>query len=128
MSQPKNTTSDLVAIIAYSRILPLLINIGRECGYAIAVHGSYQRDLDILAVPWVVEAISAEELISAIKHKLGLHLSSHPEIRDNGSPRAHGRRAWSFYFDSESAAELDGPYIDISVMPRGKICGCLGSY
>jgi len=32
----------------------------RDCGYAIAPHGSLARDLDVIAVPWTEDAVSAE--------------------------------------------------------------------
>jgi hypothetical protein len=40
--------------------------IARELGYAIAVHGSQERDLDLIAVPWVTTAVSHLDLIDAI--------------------------------------------------------------
>ncbi len=36
------------------------------CGYALAVHGSLERDLDLIAVPWIFEARSPEALIRHI--------------------------------------------------------------
>lgn len=33
-------------------------------GYAIAVHGSQERDLDVIAAPWTEDAVSVEELLA----------------------------------------------------------------
>ncbi len=41
--------------------------LAREVGYAIAVHGSMERDLDLVAVPWAENAVSAEELIGHLE-------------------------------------------------------------
>jgi hypothetical protein len=32
--------------------------LAREVGYAVGVHGSLERDLDLIAVPWVAEAVN----------------------------------------------------------------------
>lgn len=40
-------------------------------GYAIGVHGSLERDLDLIAAPWVDGACSQEELIRHISDGLG---------------------------------------------------------
>lgn len=45
--------------------------LAREVGYAIAVHGTLERDLDLIAAPWTNEAISAAELINHITVGLG---------------------------------------------------------
>lgn len=36
------------------------------CGYALAVHGSQERDLDLIAVPWIADARAPEALIRHI--------------------------------------------------------------
>jgi hypothetical protein len=37
-----------------------------ECGYSLALHGSMAKDMDLLAVPWVEDAKTPDELVSAI--------------------------------------------------------------
>lgn len=54
---------DVSNATAYALLIPSLMKAGREVGYALAVHGSLARDLDIIAVPWTDEAVSAERLI-----------------------------------------------------------------
>lgn len=46
----------------YQSILPLLSKAAKTCGYALAVHGSMKRDLDIVAVPWLENASCPERL------------------------------------------------------------------
>jgi hypothetical protein len=37
--------------------------LARQVGYAIGEHGSKVRDFDIIAAPWVADAVSAKELV-----------------------------------------------------------------
>lgn len=86
--------------------LPGIVAVARELGYALGVHGSLARDLDVIACPWVETAAPAEELVEAIRAKVGGCLST-----QGPTERPHGRRAWSIHLGG-------GPYIDLSVMPR----------
>lgn len=38
----------------------------RQVGYAVGLHGSMKRDCDLIAVPWIADPKSPEELIDAI--------------------------------------------------------------
>lgn len=42
-----------------------------ECGYALALHGSMVRDMDMIAVPWVVDAKPVDELVAKISDCIG---------------------------------------------------------
>jgi len=90
------------------RLLPLIREVARQNGYAIAVHGSLKRDIDLVAIPWVEESKSPEELIMAIEAKIGWF---HVDL-DNPVIRSHGRKAWSIVTHGVTT------YIDLSVMPR----------
>lgn len=46
----------------YRSILPKVTVAARACGYAIAVHGSLRRDLDLIAVPWIETASDKDTL------------------------------------------------------------------
>lgn len=104
--------------VFYSQILNLITLRAKELGYAIAVHGSMTRDLDIIAVPWIQEAVSAEELVEAICELLnGFYLNyedAEPDnyIYRNPEPKPHGRLAWSIHLRGFKG------YVDLSVMPR----------
>ena len=43
----------------------------KEKGYAIGVHGSQERDLDLIAAPWTDNAASPEDLLAHIASKIG---------------------------------------------------------
>jgi len=111
----------LVAIL-----LPALREVARRHGYALAVHGSLERDIDLLAVPWRDGAFDADTLARAIHAACeavmgcavgpaGWTASAKweppPGSLPNPAHKPHGRRAWSIHLGG-------GPYLDLSIMPR----------
>jgi len=95
--------------LCYVAILPSLIEVARRNGYALCVHGSLVRDLDLVAVPWTDAATDAESLVAALAHVCGGVFSS----GDTGmtpTQKPHGRLAWNIH----TGAEM---YLDLSVMP-----------
>ena len=40
--------------------------LAREVGYAVGVHGTLERDLDLIAAPWAEGAVSAQDLADHI--------------------------------------------------------------
>jgi len=92
--------------IAYICHLPRMAAKAREFGYALAVHGSLQRDMDLIAVPWSEVASGEEELIQALCETVGGFRLEH----ETGCDKPHGRRAWVIHLGA-------GLYIDLSIMP-----------
>ena len=37
-----------------------------DCGWAVALHGSLASDMDIMAMPWVENSVTFEELINRV--------------------------------------------------------------
>jgi hypothetical protein len=107
--------------VAYSLVIPDLMKAGREVGYAIAIHGSLARDLDIVAIPWTADAVNAERLILHLMAAVDGRLRNGGRKKEDGEwervkasePAAmpHGRRAWTIHIGH------DGMYLDVSVMP-----------
>lgn len=108
---------------AYAAMLPQLAEIAQSRGYALAVHGSLQRDLDLIAVPWIDGPQPPEVLIEALREAVNgiVHANGTPANRWNGkewvaavienpSRKPHGRLAWNIHLEC-------GLVIDISVMP-----------
>lgn len=96
----------------YNSVLPKIREIAREHGYAIGVHGSMTRDLDIMAMPWTKKAKAPESLATAIMTELLGHSymrSYWKEHRNAGKP--HGRLNYII------PVKQNG-WIDMSVMPR----------
>lgn len=90
--------------------------IGREHGYAVAVHGSLrrERDIDLIAAPWVKTAHAPRTLMQTINK---LPYLSRVVEHDKDKPKPHGRLGfvWLIKF---RAKDCPG-YVDLSVMPRG---------
>jgi hypothetical protein len=119
MNKPIQRRLNQSYALVYASMLPTIVNIGRQHGYAMAVHGSMATDLDIVACPWSEDAKSAEDLVEAIREWFGLLFFAAPAVHPTIKP--HGRLAWSMSWPMvppESAYFIGGPYIDISVMPR----------
>lgn len=111
----------------YERLIEPLRARARELGYAIAVHGTLKRDIDLVAIPWTPEAVDAHELAEAVRQvaegitgwarpKIGLEDSEYFKQGSRGS-KPHGRLVWTFHLE-EKWQGGGGPYIDLSVMPR----------
>lgn len=96
----------------YAKAIHPLRAIARTLGYSIAVHGSIKRDIDLVAIPWTDEAVSAEELSEALRSEAEVICGFSPFGSDGPWPRLkpHGRMCWTIH--------INGTYIDLSVMPR----------
>jgi len=79
--------------------------LAREAGYGIGEHGSKERDLDLIAAPWVDDCIDQVELIVHIADGLNGRIIGEIEKKPNG------RLACNI--------QMDGWYkiIDLSVCP-----------
>lgn len=109
-----------VKAAAFAWMIPHITAVARLYGYAIGLHGSMARDLDLIAVPWTEAAAPAETLVEAIRDAVGGIIRNDPmhdgnkydQQTRNPNDKPHGRRAWSIYFSGHRF------YIDLSVMPR----------
>lgn len=104
----------------YELLIEPLREEARRLGYALGVHGTLKRDIDLIACPWTKEAVSARELAEAlgavIERVNGVafrHECERSEYFDRGQPgsKPHGRLTWNWHLGR-------GPYVDLSVMPR----------
>jgi len=50
----------------YASIWPDLRDAAMDCGWALGLHGSLSKDMDIMAMPWVEGAKPVEEMIKAL--------------------------------------------------------------
>lgn len=57
----------------YAYYFFVLKEIAKEFGYNLVVHGSMNRDLDLIAIPWVDDPKPELELI----HALSAHITGH---------------------------------------------------
>lgn len=98
----------------YAWIYPVVAEVGREHGYAVAIHGSLARDLDLIAVPWTDEACLPADLIAAVIRRV--HAMDEDEAATAAAGpgwgptlRPHGRLSWAIPLGI-------GAYLDISVI------------
>ncbi|MCK5132687.1 MAG: hypothetical protein KAR40_11115 [Candidatus Sabulitectum sp.] len=101
---------------AYIGLYDMLRQTAIDNGYALAIHGSLAKDMDLIAAPWTDEAIEGKKLVELFVEQLGMVcqegvtvLSPDNEICKGKKP--HGRLAWNIMLGSSA-------YIDISIMPR----------
>lgn len=91
-------------------VMPELTMVARGCGYALAVHGSLARDIDIIAIPWTKQADDADFLLQrlcgCLASKVGRAFAEKA-----WTEKAHGRRAKTIILPGMC------PEIDFSVMP-----------
>lgn len=102
----KNTNTGASPVF-YLAFLPGMVEVAKQHGYALAVHGSLARDFDLIAVPWTDAAGSCEDLIRALMDHTGARMRH----RQDWELKPHQRRCFCLYLGG-------GPYLDISVMPR----------
>lgn len=104
----------------YDAMIAALRFVAERCGYALAVHGSLKRDIDLIACPWRDSAINAEDLMkylkAAIKAIAGTARESFVDKGRQPEKKPCGRLAWAIYLTYDD----NGPYLDISVMPKVK--------
>lgn len=74
----------------------------------IALHGSFTRDLDLVAVPWTEHVSNMELLVHEIEYRTGLKRQGPP------SDKPHGRKAFSLLFPGFE----DPRWVDLSVLPK----------
>ncbi len=113
MSDKAHDFGSLVCI--YAQLLPKIREAAKPLGYAIAIHGSMKRDFDLVAVPWIEEAASAEELVKMIAKEVdGFVIGGGPEPMErgkvtDGTKQPHGRLSFNICWGGK-------PFIDLSVM------------
>ena len=96
----------------YAMCIDGLTEIAHAHGYALALHGSMTRDLDIVCVPWAEDVKPAEEMLA----EMALQFSwvgggeEGSGVVQGPTEKPHGRRAWSIVLGS-------GAYFDVSVTP-----------
>lgn len=71
MDKPLHAKPQLYAYYFYE-----LKDIAREYGYNLVVHGSMNRDLDLIAIPWVDDPKPELEMIQALNKHMTGHIAA----------------------------------------------------
>lgn len=89
-------------------VIPMLNRVCNENGYALTLHGSFAKDYDFLAVPWVEGAASPVFLLECIVNALRGYVASTIDVHPD---KPHGRRSYTIHMGH-------GQWIDLGIMPR----------
>lgn len=89
----------------YMCLYPGLAEIARANGYALAVHGSLARDMDLIAVPWVETPSEPEVVIATIESTYAIHRAG------DLTAGPHGRMIQTI------GIQFGECFIDLSFMP-----------
>lgn len=95
----------------YAALWEDIRNAALDCGWAVALHGSLSRDMDIMAMPWVEDCTDADTMIDTIISRcFGDNLIAEYG-RKKVTDKPHGRISYvvPIYGDI---------YLDISVMGK----------
>ena len=95
----------------YARVFTIARCLAWAEGYALLLHGSFTRDLDLLAVPWTEHACEPEHLVRRIVNQADLRYAC-----ERPGQKPHGRLAWTLLFEGFG----DPRFIDLGVMPRAE--------
>lgn len=108
-ANPPEPTGQVYGIIDpdYGRLYTIIRKIAWEEGYAIGLHGSFTRDLDLMAVPWSAHACEPQHLISRII--CYTHLENN---HGNPGDKPHGRKVWTLLLPG-----IDARFVDLSIFP-----------
>lgn len=93
----------------YARVFTMSRCLAWSEGYALLFHGSFTRDLDLIAVPWTKAACEPDHLLRRI-----LATNNLRSLGEKPSEKEHGRLAWTLVFKTFG----DPRFIDFSIMPR----------
>lgn len=114
----------------YAFYFEMLKEIAMQYGYNLVLHGSMNRDLDLIAIPWQEKIGDKSEMLNRFAETLGgfiLHESE--ETRNNFRDTYHGRECWIININRTIKAKVQGMitefeeysdpqyYIDISILP-----------
>jgi hypothetical protein len=93
----------------YGRWYTIIRKLAWEEGYAIGMHGSFTRDLDVIAVPWADRVCEPEHLVRRICASIaGLR-----SLPSNPGTKPHGRLVWTLVPEAFG----DPRFVDLSIIP-----------
>lgn len=96
----------------YLSLIPTIRKVARQSGYAIGVHGSLTRDLDLIAVKWRNKAVKPDTLAYRIHKATCKYSYSRKAIKATNvkTEKPQGRVAYALILGH------GGAYIDLSIM------------
>lgn len=101
----------------FKRVLPEIREAAKSCGYAIGVHGSMRRDLDLIAVRWI-EGASDKEILARAIHKAACGFESSTYDWES---KPEGRFATCFPICFPNWNEPSLGHVDLSVVELERV-------
>lgn len=95
--------------VFYTVLYPEFRQKALDLGYTLALHGSMARDMDMIAVAWVKEAKSPDELVRAFSDCIGGTVWKNHHFK-NKALMPHNRIAYTLSIFSDW-------FIDLSIIP-----------
>lgn len=92
---------------AYAAMYQEFAEICRKHGYALAIHGSLQRDFDVIAVPWTETPSDPQEVVNELESTFAIDAIRGP------NQKPHGRICWSIVIGF-GHSQLDFSFIPTS--------------
>lgn len=90
----------------YCALYPELTKIARKHGYALAVHGTLSRDMDLVCIPWTVSPSEPIEVVNDITTKFYIKQIGQPEFK------LHQRLVYTISIGHGEC------FLDLSFMPK----------
>ena len=106
----------------YCRLFVRFTHIARAHGYALAMHGSMQRDGDFLAVAWSEDSSTRKELVEAFIEEMqlldlwgryGVDKATLWDQIIKTADKPHGRRAYTLLIPAHAGTTI---FVDLSVL------------
>lgn len=108
----------------YANCFEQLKTIALQFGYNLVIHGSMDRDMDLIAIPWNPQVKPYADMLEAMVHYLGGHIMPESEeLRKDFADRHHGRMNFIINLNRGGAqTNHQDPqwYLDISIMSTYK--------
>lgn len=105
----------------YATCFEQLKTIAHLFGYNLVLHGSVDRDMDLIAIPWAYQIKPATDMVNAMVEYLGGHIMEEGEdARETFAKNHHGRRNFIINLNrGGKQTNYEDPqwYIDLSITP-----------
>lgn len=105
----------------YLSLLPRIRAVARQSGYAIGVHGSCSRDLDLIAAPWTKKAVEPMTLAIRFSKEFSKYWKGRKAFESEGfGGKPHGRKCFVIYLGchGDGTRTPAAIYLDLSVVPK----------
>lgn len=95
-------------------ILEPMRRVARDAGYALTVHGSLARDIDLVAIPWVEHRVGDPDFLVSRLTAVVAGVIGRCNAGKDWTEKPHGRRAKTLMVWGTRFGTVD---LDLSVMP-----------